>query len=490
MGEARQSLPEEQIPQPVEGADIRAHDISAQDAFVHSCVDGVLNVDDIADVTVLSRDEVVSSIERLIAIDVVRWLNPKVSSAPPETRVTEQVELDKSLQERIQDTFHRVDKLNHYELLGVDIKADRAEIRKAYFALSKVFHPDAYFGKRLGPFKAQMEVVFRKMTDAYETVGRPNKRDAYDRYLQQSIAVSAAEQQMNRVEERAKAMAKALTKAPVIERQQQPVEAGSSERKWRPTEAPTGQSSGASSKSAPSAAPGSPEHERMMRKRELLERRLGGRSRRPPPPSRPARSVPAPTTRVDRKTALRDLTRSLKQTAVLTGGVDRAQHHVDNARIAEAEGDLAAAATALRMALALDSSNRGLQEHYQRINSQLRIQLLDIHREQAKYEEENNMWAAASISWAKVAEASPEDPVAPRRAAKALLTAGGDLRKARDFAVRSLELKPDSLDTRLLLARIYIEAGMDNSASKELEEAAKLDPSHEMVKNLKRQLGG
>jgi tetratricopeptide (TPR) repeat protein len=158
--------------------------------------------------------------------------------------------------------------------------------------------------------------------------------------------------------------------------------------------------------------------------------------------------------------------------------------------VAEAEGDLATAANALRMAIALDSSRTELQTEYQRVNSHLRVQLLDIHREQAKYEENNNLWAAASISWAKVAEAAPEDPVAPRRAAKALMAAGGDPRKARDFAVRSLELAPDSVDTRLLLARVYIGAGMDASAAKELEEAAKLDPGHEMVKNLRQQLGG
>ncbi len=485
MGGAGQSLPQEKVPQLVDGADVRAHEISGQDAFVHSCIDGVLNVEDIADVTVTSVAEVLESIERLIALDLVEWTTPKASSAPPETKVDEGLEIDETLQRRIHETFHRADKLNHYELLGVSMDADRAEIRKAYFALSKVFHPDAYFGKRLGPYKSQMEVIFRKVTDAYEAVGRPKKREAYDRYLRHSIAVSSAEQQIDRVEERAKAMAKALTKAPVAERQAQPVQTTKSA--WRPTEAPTKTSS---SKRAPSVQPGTPEHARMERKRELLQRRLRGRSHRPPAPKQPARSIPAPTARVGKATALRDLTRSLKQTASLTGGIDRAQNHLENARIAEAEGDLAAAATALRMAIALDSANNALQEQYQRVNSQLRVQLLDIHREQARYEEENNMWAAASISWAKVAEAAPDDPVAPRRAAKALLAAGGDLRKARDFAFRSLEIKPDALDTRLLLARIYIDAGMDNSAAKELDEAAKLDPKHEMVKNLRKQLGG
>jgi len=475
-------MAEEKIPQQVEDADVRAHDISAQEAFIHSCIDGVLNVDDIADLTVLAPAEVFASIERLVSLKVVEWVAPKASSAPPQTELVEDVEIDGELQERITQAFHRSDKLNHYELLGVGMDAERAEIRKAYFALSKVFHPDAYYGKRLGSFKPKMEVVFRKVTDAYEAVGRTKKREAYDRYLKQSIAVSSAEKQMDRVEERAQAMAKALTKAPVVERQAQPAAPTAAARDWEPSAAP--------SKAAPSVVPGTPEYDRMQRKRELLERKLGGRSQRPARRGQPVRSMPAPTAKVGQKTALRDLTRSLKQTAVLTGGVDRAEHHLENARVAEADGDLAAAATALRMAIALDSNSAELHQHYQRVNSHLRVQLLDIHREQAKYEEDNNMWAAASISWAKVAEAAPDDATAPRGAAKAIMAAGGDLRKARDFALRSLELAPDSLDTRLLLARIYMGAGMDASAAKELDEAAKLDPGHEMVKNLRKQLGG
>ncbi|MFA9469515.1 MAG: DnaJ domain-containing protein [Deltaproteobacteria bacterium] len=475
-------MAEEKIPRQVEDADVGAHDISAQEAFVHSCIDGVLNVEDIADLTVLAPAEVFASIERLVSLKLVEWVAPKASSAPPETELVEDVEIDGVLQERIIQAFHRSDKLNHYELLGVAMDAERVEIRNAYFALSKVFHPDAYYGKRLGSFKPKMEVVFRKVTDAYEAVGRAKKREAYDRYLKQSIAVSAAEKQMDRVEERAKAMSKALTRAPVAERQAQPVSATAAARDWQP--------SAATPKTAPSVVPGTPEYDRMQRRRELLERKLGGRPQGPARRGRPVRSMPAPTAKVGQKTALRDLTRSLKQTAVLTGGVDRAAHHIENARVAEADGDLAAAATALRMAIALDSNSAELQQHYQRVNSHLRVQLLDIHREQAKYEEDNNLWAAASISWAKVAEAAPDDPLAPRRAAKAIMAAGGDLRKARDFALRSLELASDSLETRVLLARIYIGAGMDASAAKELDEAAKLDPGHEMVKNLRKQLGG
>ena len=473
---------EDKIPQQVEDADAGAHDLSAQEAFIHSCIDGVLNIDDIADLTVSAPADVLASLERLASLNIVEWVAAKASSAPPESELIEDVEIDGQLQERIIQSFHRSDKMNHYELLGVAMDADRAEIRKAYFALSKVFHPDAYYGKHLGSFKPKMEVVFRKVTDAYEAVGRAKKREAYDRYLKQSIAVSAAETQMNRVEQRAEAMSKALNKAPVAERQAQPVDASASAKQGSPSAAPA--------KPAPSVVPGTPEYDRMQRKRELLERKLGGRTQQPARRSRSVRSMPAPTAKVGQKTALRDLTRSLKRTAVLTGGVDRAEHHMETARVAEADGDFSAAATALRMAIALDSSSADLRDDYERVNSRLRVELLDIHRQQAKYEEENNLWAAASISWAKVAGAAPDDPIAPRRAAKAIMSAGGDLRKARDFALRSLELASDSVETRLLLARIYIGAGMDASAAKELDDAAKLDPGHEMVKNLRKQLEG
>jgi cytochrome c-type biogenesis protein CcmH/NrfG len=56
--------------------------------------------------------------------------------------------------------------------------------------------------------------------------------------------------------------------------------------------------------------------------------------------------------------------------------------------------------------------------------------------------------------------------------------------------VRSQELDPNAFDTLFLLGRIYVGAGMGASARKELEAAAKLDPSHEMVKNLLKELGG
>ena len=98
-------MSEEKIPRQVEGEDVRTVDISAQEGFIHSCIDGVLNVEDIADLTVLSPAEVHASIERLVSLGVVEWVVPQMSSAPPQTELLEDVEIDKTLQERIVESF-------------------------------------------------------------------------------------------------------------------------------------------------------------------------------------------------------------------------------------------------------------------------------------------------------------------------------------------------------------------------------------------------
>lgn len=58
-----------------------------------------------------------------------------------------------------------------YKVLGVDKKADSGEIKKAYRKLSKKYHPDV---------NPNGEKDFKKITEAYETLSDPQKRQQYD----------------------------------------------------------------------------------------------------------------------------------------------------------------------------------------------------------------------------------------------------------------------------------------------------------------------
>lgn len=65
---------------------------------------------------------------------------------------------------------------NHYNTLGVPAKATTAQIKHAYYRLSKIYHPD----RNKSPAAS---VKFQELTDAYETLSNPRLRSQYDGVL-------------------------------------------------------------------------------------------------------------------------------------------------------------------------------------------------------------------------------------------------------------------------------------------------------------------
>ena len=63
---------------------------------------------------------------------------------------------------------------DYYEILEVHPKASQEIIKKAYFTLAKKYHPDVYPDKEFAIKKMAM------LNEAYEVLGNPEKRKAYD----------------------------------------------------------------------------------------------------------------------------------------------------------------------------------------------------------------------------------------------------------------------------------------------------------------------
>lgn len=65
---------------------------------------------------------------------------------------------------------------DYYKILGVSRDADQAEIKKAYRKLVRQYHPDA------NPGNKEAEEHFKKVNEAYEVLGDPQKRAQFDQF--------------------------------------------------------------------------------------------------------------------------------------------------------------------------------------------------------------------------------------------------------------------------------------------------------------------
>jgi curved DNA-binding protein CbpA len=301
--------------------------------------------------------------------------------AKPETRMVQGV--GPTVRAQLDALWLKLDELNHYEMLGVSAATSGEDIRRRFFELGKIFHPDAYYGRPLGDDLRKLERVFARLSEAYGALSRDKSRAEYDTYLANKHVLAQ-------------------------------------------THEPRAQHS---------AAPLVPAMPHILLR---SARRTGLSIAR----ERPASALPAET-------------------------LMAAERAHDDGRLADAHR-LLARLRAVRIA------DRKLERRIVSLRSRVAHALHAELTGQARYEEQHQKWADAAQSWLGVCEGQPDDPNPHRCAALALVEARGDLQEALRVAKRAVGLLPDDAETRRVLARVYLAAGLRLNARHELELATRL----------------
>ena len=111
---------------------------------------------------------------------------PLTPDQPPqpidESLIDPSFDLDVEMQKRILEFEARLHRPYH-ELLGVKRDADTKQIKKAYFKLSKEYHPDRYFRREIGGYAERLDRVFKKVLEAYELLSDPTTRAEVEKSL-------------------------------------------------------------------------------------------------------------------------------------------------------------------------------------------------------------------------------------------------------------------------------------------------------------------
>ncbi len=75
----------------------------------------------------------------------------------------------------------------YYDILGIEPKTNSTDLKRAYFALARMFHPDRYHSEG-GEILSRIQDAFTELAQAHETLKNPESREIYDYKMRKELA--------------------------------------------------------------------------------------------------------------------------------------------------------------------------------------------------------------------------------------------------------------------------------------------------------------
>lgn len=165
------------------GADLQRLTLLGDERQVLASIGRAATIEEIVARTRLAEPKTIAVLLGLRAKGVVvpARAEPAPSRGAVDASTLEEVDLEADRKAEILALEGLIDTASHYDILGVNPTAGPDEIRRAYYEASRRFHPDRYFQKDLGSFRARIERLYRRVNEANQVLSEPERRAAYDR---------------------------------------------------------------------------------------------------------------------------------------------------------------------------------------------------------------------------------------------------------------------------------------------------------------------
>ncbi|WP_426751386.1 DnaJ domain-containing protein [Myxococcus sp. Y35] len=431
--------------------------LSAEEAAVLQLVGRVERIDQVLARSRLGQPRTIAVLLALRAKGAIvpARVVPRAAPAPVvDAAMAEEVDLEPERKKEIIELDRALDGMDHFAVLGLKPGAAAAEVKQAYYNASRRFHPDRYFGKNLGSFRARMERIFRRLTDAHNVLIQPDKREAY---LRANPALAQAE--------RASAPPPPVAPPPAA----QPL--------LTPEPPPVHQVASAASVARPSPAPSVPPPSRPLPSPGFT----------PPPPRPPTSSVPPPS----RPLPPPDDGASEARRAERQARLARHPYLARTGRLAEllargkaaiAAGDWERAYHEFNQLQNLDPKNREAAILLVKARRAHDAQRAGVEVARGRELEHHGDSLGAQAAYRLACSLDDQNAEAAWRAARLGHLLGQDAVEIRGLAQRAVELDSSKVEHHLTLGKVLLDAGSKKLAKRAFEDAAKLAPDNAEAK--------
>jgi curved DNA-binding protein CbpA len=111
-------------------------------------------------------------------------LGPNSEPEPAKPELPKALEITLTIDEYLDRIENAV---TFYDMLGVEVNTDVADIKRMYFGLAKMFHPDKYHSQG-AELRKRVQNAFTEMSQAHETLKDSHQRELYDYRMRNELA--------------------------------------------------------------------------------------------------------------------------------------------------------------------------------------------------------------------------------------------------------------------------------------------------------------
>lgn len=441
------------IPKIVGLPDLRSHNLTAEEGFLLSRIDGRTNVRGLLALVSWEREKTFELLESLLRKHVVNFDRPEildrvnagarqtnsgagptgngagatagagvVSTIDPAT-IEKVPDLDAERCIEILEWSSKVKKAaTLYELFGIPDGADFRSVKREYRQLAMKFHPDKFFRKEIGTYRARIDESWKAIQEAYEKLTDPASKAAYDTEILSSRPPRVAA-------------------APAAAPNPSGASSAHAEKPWMAPPPPPGVPAAASAAATPSR------------------------------PAAPLPQVPTVDPRPKMESAFE---RKIRQE--VRERVEKGQRHFEQAQADFKEKKYIAADSNVKLALQFDSRNEEYQKWYNSVKPVLEESIISGIVRRGELAELAHDLKAAQEAYEHALSLFPEN-IAANRALALLLLLKGDpnIKRTKECLTKVVTANPKDFDATLALAKALRLMGMSKNAQRILDQARDLN---------------